>query len=334
MSTRWIRYGLLGLLGAGALAPMAKLADRPAWAEEIRIKPQEKAMLRRAAQISAYRALAEKIYGLQVTADTTVADLARENDNVGTSVEAMLRGVRLAEPRYYSDGTAEVDGEVTIEQVVTTLRHSFDSVNDNGKHRKEQIDEIAKRTERSVISATGYASIHNPPIPTDASLLPPLHTVNGPPENINLPPIWVQAGGEERLKARRMAELDAYRHLSERLNGVMLSGASTGQNFLLTNDTVKAATKSLVRGARITEIHYGNDGLCTVTMQVTLQQMVEHIQHALDQVDKNGFQRERTELQTIERHVERKVLSENGVGALNVDAKQTPDASKSGASAP
>lgn len=333
MLKNWIRFGVCSLFGVGTVAPIwTAVSPSAVMAQAAPITPQQKAMLRRAAQVSAYRALAEKIYGLQVTGDTCVADLAKENDRVGAQLEATIRGVRLAEPRYYSDGTAEVDAEVTIEQIVTCLKHSYDDVKDsNGTHRREQIDEISKHTERSVISATGYASVHGN-VQIDGGILPPLKPGGGRDENLNLPPIWVKAGGEERLKARRMAEIDAYRHLSERMNGVLVQGVSNGENFLLKNDTVRAATQSFVRGARISSIVYGEDGICTVTMQVTIQQLVEHLQHALDMVDRNGYNKERNELTAIESHIERKVIVETGTGALNVNPQ--PDAPRGGVVVP
>ena len=99
----------------------------------------------------------------------------------------------------------------------------------------------------------------------------------------------------------------------------LVQGVSNGENFLLKNDTVRAATQSFVRGARISSIVYGEDGICIVTVQVTIQQLVEHLTHALDMVDRNGYNKERNELQTIEAHIERKVIVETGTGAVNTN---------------
>src|SRR3972149_6639672 len=73
---------------------------------------QNKLLAKRAAEADAYRKLAEAVYGVKITSDTYVRDFITESDEVRTSVDAFIKGIRLGQPRYYEDGVAEVDAEV------------------------------------------------------------------------------------------------------------------------------------------------------------------------------------------------------------------------------
>src|SRR5688500_9682192 len=106
MSKRWMTCVLAAAVvvtagaawnsgGAAARAAEDDGAAAEAPAGPVQLSPQQKAMSRRAAQLDAYRLLAERIYGLRVTSDTTVRDFVTEDDRIKTHVEALLRGARF-----------------------------------------------------------------------------------------------------------------------------------------------------------------------------------------------------------------------------------------------
>ncbi|WP_168175701.1 LPP20 family lipoprotein [Nautilia sp. PV-1] len=62
--------------------------------------PQAKVMARRAAIADAYRALAEKMYGIRVKGSETVKDLMLKNSEVRTNVYGLIRGACIQEESF------------------------------------------------------------------------------------------------------------------------------------------------------------------------------------------------------------------------------------------
>jgi len=61
---------------------------------------QAKILARRAAIADAYRQLAEKMYGVKVTAKETVKDLMLKNSDVNTYVEGVIRGADIQAEKF------------------------------------------------------------------------------------------------------------------------------------------------------------------------------------------------------------------------------------------
>lgn len=74
-------------------------------------------MAERAAKLDAMRNLAEKIYGVKIDAATTVRDYVVEHDEVKAEIEKYLRGADVTDTRYLSDGSVEVDVEISLDGV-------------------------------------------------------------------------------------------------------------------------------------------------------------------------------------------------------------------------
>ncbi|HOF05683.1 MAG TPA: LPP20 family lipoprotein [Syntrophales bacterium] len=71
-------------------------------------KPNARPLALRAAQVDAYRNLLEIVQGVRIDANTVVRDFMTESDVVRTSVEGMVKGARVMNKEYLSDGTVEV----------------------------------------------------------------------------------------------------------------------------------------------------------------------------------------------------------------------------------
>lgn len=66
----------------------------------------------RAAQIEGCRNLAEIIYGTVINSNTTVEDFALKNDTIRTSVRGLVKGAKMIETQYFSDGSIIVSLEI------------------------------------------------------------------------------------------------------------------------------------------------------------------------------------------------------------------------------
>jgi hypothetical protein len=69
----------------------------------------------RAAEADARRKLAEKVYGVQIDATTTVRDYVTVNDQVEAKLSQFMAGARpVGEPRILSDGSVEITMELPL----------------------------------------------------------------------------------------------------------------------------------------------------------------------------------------------------------------------------
>ena len=67
---------------------------------EVCSKAQALAMARRAAVLEAYKALAEKIYGIKINGRDSVKNMILENSNIRANVEGLIRGANVEEEKF------------------------------------------------------------------------------------------------------------------------------------------------------------------------------------------------------------------------------------------
>jgi len=89
---------------------------------------QQKLMAMRAAQVDAYRNLAEQVYGFRVWGNTAVSAFTTQNDNVRSYVDAFIRGARVVNVTPVIDGNFEATVELDVSQnFLDTLRRQVGS---------------------------------------------------------------------------------------------------------------------------------------------------------------------------------------------------------------
>ncbi len=77
-------------------------------------KPQARPMALRAARVDAYRNLLETTKGVRVDSATAVRDYIVESDVINTQVEGLVKGAKVVNQEYLSDGTVEVTMRMPI----------------------------------------------------------------------------------------------------------------------------------------------------------------------------------------------------------------------------
>lgn len=75
---------------------------------------QQKLMAMRAAQVDAYRNLAEQVQGFRVTGNTSVSAFAIQNDSVRTYVDSFIRGAHVISITAIADGNFQANVELEI----------------------------------------------------------------------------------------------------------------------------------------------------------------------------------------------------------------------------
>jgi hypothetical protein len=71
-------------------------------------------MAMRAAQVDAYRNLAEQVQGFRITGSTTVSAFAVQNDTIRSYVDSYIRGARVVSTTSIADGNFQVEVELDM----------------------------------------------------------------------------------------------------------------------------------------------------------------------------------------------------------------------------
>lgn len=241
--------------------------------------PRERLKATRAAELDGDRLLVERIFGLQVDGETTVGDLALEEDVIGGAVQATLVGaVSAEEPEYLPDGRVQVVRAVKIREVVDRLNRvlkgkrlsdgSFNTISDKTKTDRTTNDKI--------IDVMGNAALPN-------------------------------TEGHEKVMSKRAAEVDAYRRLAGRMMGVKITSDSTVRDMCLENDQIVASLSQVLKAATPTDIKYKSDGTCEVTLEVKVEDVIRTTKRYL----KGG-----KETVNISDEIETKTFTETGIGTM------------------
>jgi len=211
--------------------------------------PRERLKAVRAAEIDGNRLLLERIFGLQIDSDTTVGDLAMADDEINGSVQRSIKGaVTEGEPVFHDDGRVELTRTVKIREIIekTKSRANTEQYAD-GRERTTSSSKVERGPQDRLVSVMGNAALP-------------------------------KSRGQDRLMAKRAAEMDAYRKLAERMMGVQVTSDSTVRDLCVESDEVTAnVAQALVAGAKPTDIKFVDDGSCEVTMQVEVETVLRTI---------------------------------------------------------
>ena len=75
---------------------------------------QKRLMAMRAAEVDAYRKLAEQVNGIRISGNTTVSSFAVQNDSLRSYVEAYIRGAHITNMTAIADGNFQATVELDM----------------------------------------------------------------------------------------------------------------------------------------------------------------------------------------------------------------------------
>ena len=239
--------------------------------------PRERLKAVRAAELDGNRLLVERIFGIQVDGESTVYDLALQDDAVAGAVQATLVGaVTVGEPEFFDDGRVELVRAARIQDVIERLNTVIKHTQlDSGKVRITTNSKRSMETKEKNIDVMGNAALPG-------------------------------SKGQEKVLAKRAAEMDAYRRLAERIMGVEIASDTTVKDLATQSDEIRSALAALVQGAAPTAIKYRPDGTCEVTLEIKYEDIIRTTRRH----KKNG--REKV---TVNDAVKTRTFSETGIGA-------------------
>jgi hypothetical protein len=78
----------------------------------------------------------------------------------------------------------------------------------------------------------------------------------------------VMSPAQARLMAERAAKLDAYRQIAEHIKGVSIKSNTTVRDFMAKDDRIRSRVDAIIRGARVTDRRFNDDGTVEVDMEL------------------------------------------------------------------
>lgn len=275
---------------------------------------QQKLLAKRAAQVDAYRKLTETIMGLQISSNTYVRDFVAESDEIRTGFDHFIKGLKIiGEPRYFDDGTCEVDVQVTLEQVMVALETLITTGPFGDKY---VIRDMVTYNRKKIFTATGTGvPREEPEIAPEPQALPARTPTAGIPG-------WEDVTPRGRLMAERAAKVDGYRNLAETVNGLRISSNTYVRDFVAESDEIRTSLNTFLQGARqVGPTRYLPDGIAEVEVQITIQEVIKHLQTLQQRwVTEGRYFRvtefRNTTFETIVGYYPKKVISAVGNGTV------------------
>ena len=285
-------------------------------AQDLATDAQNKLLAKRAAEADCYRKLAERVYGMRLTSSTYVRDFVTESDEIRTAVDEFVKGVRLGPPRYYDDGTCEVDAEVTVAKLITSLKEIHTAHYKGNVVRTTDFEQIKETVKKDVIRVTG-SGVPRPELPPGlpegvADMITPLPAGYTP--TLNVPPIWKSVGPQARMMAVRAAELDAMRKLLERIKGLRLNSTTLVRDFITESDEIRTRADGIVVGASqlSTYLHQG-ELIAEVTMEVPVEKVFTKIKE-FHSTHYRGSKVTSTDIVNTKKSIRREMIQATGCG--------------------
>ena len=84
------------------------------------------------------------------------------------------------------------------------------------------------------------------------------------------PPTRAANAAQARLMAERAAKVDGYRNLLEQAYGLQVTGSTTVRDFVTQSDTIRTQLDAFIRGAKVVDTRYLDDGSVESEMEITL----------------------------------------------------------------
>ena len=151
----------------------------------------------------------------------------------------------------------EVVAHVTLSQVIEELETAYDEYCHEGKGDKPDewedysFESVKEYTQEKELEVVGSGAVRPDSNIEEVDIAKLVMDMSGTRKSdVNLPDIYSKYGAQKRLMAKRIAQVDAYRKLAERINGLKISSTTTVADFMNVNDQICSSVNAFIKGAR------------------------------------------------------------------------------------
>lgn len=133
---------------------------------------------------------------------------------------------------------------------------------------------------------------------------------------------------QTKLLAKRAAQADAYRNLAEQVKGLRLTSTTFVKDFVAESDEINASLNTFLRGAKVTDVRYMEDGSAEVTVELA----IKTVETELTSIYKAHYKGDRYKINDFQDiHVTNKIekITATGNGApRSAEAEETASVAK------
>jgi hypothetical protein len=122
------------------------------------------------------------------------------------------------------------------------------------------------------------------------------------------------AEAQKKLLSKRAAEADAYRKLAEAVYGLQLNSRTYVKDYVTESDEIRGQVDEFIKGIRLGDPVWYDDGSCEVPAEVTVAKVVEVLRSTHDR-HYHGDSVKTEDFESITRRIEKNVIKVIGMGA-------------------
>ena len=254
---------------------------------------QQKLLAKRAAQVDAYRNLAERVKGLRINSTTYVRDFIAVSDQISADLDTFLKGAEVISVRYLSDGICEVEVLMPVVRIIKELRRlhrvHWERVH-NFRIQPRDFARITTYYTEAVLTAEGSGVPRTQKAVMSVSSAVPTMGIPG----------WENVTTRGRLMAERAAKVDAYRNLAEIVKGLRITSNTYVRDFVAESDQINTQLDTFIKGIRqISPYRYTPEGICEVDVEVTVREVVKKLKEIRKWYIRGRYPWRRVYLKTI-----------------------------------
>ncbi len=119
---------------------------------------------------------------------------------------------------------------------------------------------------------------------------------------------------QNKLLAKRAAEADCYRKLAETIRGMRITSETVVRDFVTESDVIQSELDTFIKGVRLGQPMYYEDGTCEVRAEVTVASIITH----LKEIHTRHYQGNRikgTDFTKMTQYVKKDIIECIGMGA-------------------
>jgi hypothetical protein len=123
---------------------------------------------------------------------------------------------------------------------------------------------------------------------------------------------------QKKLLAKRAAEADAYRKLAECIKGLQITSDTYVRDFVAESDQIQAAMDAFIKGVRIGDPKWYEDGSCEVPAEVTVAKIIQELKE-IHTAHYRGNKIKSTDIEQMSQTIKKDIIKVVGMGAPRED---------------